>query len=252
MNKLKYLGVFFTSILLLASCKEDEPNPLPTDPIITSKVTVHPVFGGQVLYLDSTYTTVEGYDVQFTDIKFYMGSPSFNGNAIERKAALFDYGLTGDLLLGVYKDLSSMTSLTGFLGVDSDYNHNDPASFDNNSPLNIAIANDMHWDWNPGYIFVKVEARVDTIADANPLFDHLVTFHIGKDENIENLSFSGINWIDLGSQYEMQLKLDMAQFLQNGASTIDLKTEYTSHTMAGQEVLSSKVMVNFRDALSLN
>ena len=209
------------------------------------------MFGGQNLYLDSTYTTVEGYDVQFTDIKFYFGSPTFNGGTIESKAALYDYGLNGDLLFQVTKDLSSTSSLTGKLGVDSVYNHADPAAFENSSDLNISNANDMHWGWNPGYIFVKIEARVDTIADANPLFDHLVTFHIGKDENIEPLNFSGFNWSNTGDTYTLQLKLDMAQFLQNGGSTINLQNEYTSHTAPGQETLSTKVMVNFRDALSL-
>ena len=67
--------------LSFVACKDD-PNPVP-EPIIVSKVTVQPVYGGQTLYLDSTYTTVEGYDVQFTDIKFYMGSPSFDGGAEE-------------------------------------------------------------------------------------------------------------------------------------------------------------------------
>jgi hypothetical protein len=250
MNNLLFCGVLLSTTLYFGSCKEDDPNPVP-QPTMTSKVTVQPVYGGQTLYLDSTYATLEGYDVQFTDIKFYFGSPSFDGGSIEMEAGLFDYGLNGDLLFLVQKDLSSTTTLGGYLGVDSVYNHNDPAAFNNGNPLNIAVANDMHWDWNPGYIFVKVEARVDTIPDANPLFDHLVTFHIGKDENIQNLNFSGFNWSVIGNDSELQLKLDMAQFLQNGGSTIDLKTEYTSHTMAGQEALSSKVIVNFRDALSL-
>lgn len=236
-------------LITVVGCKNDSPNPVP-EPEITSRVTVQPFFGTQTLYLDTTYTTVEGYDVQFTDIKFYIGKPSFGGSVVT-DAGLFDYRNRGTLLFEVASDQSSNNTLTGYLGIDSTVNHNDPAAFANESMLNITNANDMHWGWNPGYIFVKVEAKVDTIADANPLFDHLITFHIGQDVNIQNLSFSGFNWTDLGNEYELPLKLDMAQFLQNGASTIDLKTEYTSHTMPGEEVLSTKVIVNFRDALSI-
>ena len=248
MKTLRVLLVGFGLIVALG-CKNDEPNPEP-QPEVTSRVTVQPFFGAQTLYLDSTYTTVEGYDVQFTDIKFYIGNPAFAGNVV-KDAGLFDYRNRGTLLFEVNSDQSSFANLGGYLGIDSTVNHNDPAAFPNESMLNITNANDMHWGWNPGYIFVKVEAKVDTIADLNPLFDHFVTFHIGQDVNIQNLSFTGFNWTDLGNVYELPLKLDMATFLQNGGTTIDLKTEYTSHSMPGEEVLSNKVIVNFRDALSL-
>ena len=42
----------------------------------------------------------------------------------------------------------------------------------------------------------------------------------------------------------------MQVFLQNGGQTIDLETEYTSHTAPGQEVLSAKVIQNFKAAIS--
>jgi hypothetical protein len=114
------------------------------------------------------------------------------------------------------------------------------------------IANDMHWDWNPGYIFIKVEAKVDTLADGVDNFDHFVIFHIGTDPLIQTLNFTSVNWISNGNGlYTLPLKLDMQKFLQNGAQTIDLKTEHSSHTMAGQEVLSLKVIQNFKDAISL-
>ncbi len=109
----------------------------------------------------------------------------------------------------------------------------------------------MHWGWSSGYIFMKVEAKVDTIPNGIPLFDHSVVFHIGQDVNLQTLSFDGINWQATGTNaYRYPLKLDMAKFLQNGAQTIDLKTEHTSHTAPGQEVLSLKVIENFKAAIS--
>jgi hypothetical protein len=42
----------------------------------------------------------------------------------------------------------------------------------------------------------------------------------------------------------------MQKFLQNGAQTIDVKTEHSSHSLAGEEALSLKVIQNLRDALS--
>ena len=56
--------------LFLVSCKDDQTSPEPQEPNNQLRVTVQPTYGAVDLYLDSTYSTPEGYDVQFTDIKF--------------------------------------------------------------------------------------------------------------------------------------------------------------------------------------
>ena len=235
--------------VLINSCKEEKP-PVIVEESNSLKITVQPVFGTQTLYLDSTYTTFQGHDVQFTDIKFYAENIR-NGSKVLLDAALFDYRATGITLFDVKGEPVDYSSLQANLGVDSAINHDDPTAFDNASMLNIANANDMHWGWNPGYIFVKIEAKVDTIQDANPLFNHNVVFHIGADVNLQTFSFTGINWQAIGAyQYLFPLKLDLAVFLENGAQTIDLKNEYSSHTAPGQEILSMKVITNFKAAMS--
>ena len=92
---------------------------------------------------------------------------------------------------------------------------------------------------------------MDTIADAIENFDHFVIFHIGTDAFIQPISLPSITWTASGTGlYTLPLKLDMQKFLQNGLQTIDLKTEYSSHSSAGQESLSLKVIQNFKDAIS--
>lgn len=245
--------LIFSMVSLFAvftSCK-DKVEGEPCDPITgTLKITVQPVFGGQTLYLDSTYTTAEGYDVQFTDLKFF--AEDVRGPISQLKdASFFDYRETGiDLLTGEGKP-EDFASLNGNLGVQSSLNNSDPAAFPNDNVLNISNSGGMHWGWNPGYIFMKVEAKVDTIADGVPLFDHPVIFHVGKNENLQTLSFSNVNWQQVDDvMYSFPLKLDMQAFLQNGTQTIDLKSEFTSHTGSGQEALSLKVIQNFNAAIS--
>jgi hypothetical protein len=241
------LAVF---LITVGACKDDKvEEPVPVTKYL--RVTMQPVFGASDLSLDDTVTTVEGYKVQFTNLKCYFSSLK-NGSNQLTQAALFDYAGTGIEVLKVPGDPSLFSSLTGYLGVDPAFNHNDPSAFPNSSPLNIMNANDMHWDWNPGYIFMKVEAKVDTIPDVTTQLDHFVIFHIGTDPFIQTVSFSGLNWTNDGNEiYTTPLKLDLQKFLQNGAQTIDLKTEYTSHTMSGQEVLSEKVIQNFAAAISV-
>ena len=73
-------------------------------------------------------------------------------------AGLFDFRARGTTLLKVKGNGSDFTNLTANLGVGSSVNHNDPTAFPNSSMLNITNTNDMHWNWSPGYIFVKIEA----------------------------------------------------------------------------------------------
>ncbi len=249
MVNVRNISLLALAAVVLISCKKKEEEPCDPVPEGQLKVSVQPMYGAQNLYLDSTYTTTEGYDVQFTSIKFYMENAR-NGSSQLIDAGLFDYGERGTLLFESEGAHENFTSFNANLGVHESINHNDPAAFPSESVLNIQNSNDMYWGWNPGFIFVKVEARVDTIQDANALFDHNVVFHIGKDENFKTLTFSDINWTDIGGAHEFQLKLEMDKFLQNGSSVIDLKNEFTSHSGAGQEVLSDKVISNFRDALS--
>ena len=240
----------FSLFIVFSSCKdkvEDEP----CEPEVAQlKVSVQPMFGGQTLYLDSTYSTTEGYDVQFTDLKFF--AENVRGTVLQLKdAALFDFRVTGTTLFTGDGSPEDFSSIQGNLGVQPSLNGSDPSAFPNDSPLNISNSGGMHWGWNPGYIFMKVEAKVDTIPDGTALFDHNVVLHIGKDVNLQTFSFANINWQQTGDlTYLFPLKLDMQKFLQNGTQTIDLKTEYSSHTASGQEVLSLKVIENFNAAIS--
>lgn len=242
--------LFLVGFLTLYACKEK--NATPIAPVVDElSVTMQPMFGTSFLALDQPYSSPEGYLVQFTDIKCYFTTLK-NGSSSLCQAALFDYRTTGKTVFKAEGLPSSYPSLTAFLGVDSSQNHLDPSTFPNTNPLNITLANDMHWDWNPGYIFLKIEAKVDTIpADGIDQFNHFVVFHIGTDLFRQSLSFSNLNWVATSAHlYTLPLKVDMQQFLQNGATSINLKTEYTSHSSAGQEALSLKVIQQFKNAIS--
>lgn len=247
--KLNTVYLFLILVLALVSCKDDVVEE-PTPELDYLKITLQPVLGGNNLSLNDTITTVEGYKVQYTDLKCYFSDVKNGGNTLTQ-SGLFDYKQNGTFLLQAVGKKEDYSSLTAYLGVDPAVNHNDPSAFPNSSPLNIANANDMHWDWNPGYIFIKVEAKVDTIIDGVNNLDHFVVLHVGTDAFIQNLNFSSLNWQTITNHLAvLPLKLDMEKFLQNGAQTIDFKTEHTTHSAAGQEALSMKVIQNFKDAIS--
>lgn len=242
--------LFFVCCFSLTSCKDDPPKTVP-QPIDQLNVTIQPTFGASDLQLDQTVFTSEGYAIQFTDIRFYLTTLKNTSGKQLISSALFDYRSNGKSVFTVNGKPADFPSLVGFFGVDSTLNHDDPTTFPTTDPLNILIANDMHWDWNPGYIFLKVEAKVDTIPDAVQNFNHYVVFHVGADNLLQTINFSGLSWIQKSAAlYELPLKLDMQKFLQNGSQIIDVKTEHSSHSLAGEEALSLKVIQNLRDALT--
>lgn len=244
------LFVFGLSLMVFTACKNDKPiTPEPVVETPTVELTVKPVFGSEPLHADSVYTTVEGYDVKFLTLKFYFSSVA-NGSTSFASAGLYDWQSHASRFITATGTPSQFANLTANLGVGTPDNNADPSAFPSTNPLNIAIANDMHWDWNPGYIFVKIEAKVDTIPDGIPVFNHTVVFHVGKNENLQTVAFTDLNWTTISSSLSRTtLKVDLAKVLQNNGQNIDLKTEYTCHTAPGQEALALKIIENFKSAL---
>lgn len=245
-NHLNLFVLIFVSVGIF-SCKEDASIPCPEVPS-KSILSISPEINGQVCYLDSVYPTAQGVDIRFSDIRFF-GHQISTENGIVSNAEKFDYSIS-ELFFSSDLDLSSSDSLIFFLGVNEPDNSSDPSAFPLESALNILNANDMHWGWNPGYIFFKIEAMVDTIPDGIPLFNHPVVYHIGKSVNLQELRLSGLNWSMNGTDREVVLKLDLDLFLE-GNGGIDLKSENSSHTAPGQEALSLKVSQNLKNSISV-
>ena len=212
------------------------------------EINVNPKFGPHDFYLDSSYETTEGYLVKFTDIKFYI-SDLKNGTNVLCDAALFDFRQTQQNLISKPGDFSQYGSLVGNIGIDSAINHSDPSAFPNDSPLNISNAGLMHWGWNPGYIFISIEGKVDTLANGNS-FNHNFSFHVGTDQLLEPFNFDNLIWTPTDVGYKMDWTLDLQTLLHNSQSTIDLKNEFLSHSGSGQLILAEKVKNNFLIALT--
>jgi hypothetical protein len=247
----KYSIYIFAFSVILISCKKKDSQPQPVDNFL--KITVQPTYqnsGLENVNLDSVYTTAEGYKVKFTDIKFFV-TKMRNGTTNLFESAMLDCRASGNLLYRGIGDYTKFSSLTGYIGVDSVLNHSDPSAFSNESPLNISNAGPMHWGWNPGYIFINLEGKVDTIPDGTNNLDHSFSFHIGTDLYRRDLYFPNVNWQSVATNEKVfAMKLDLWKFLHNPLSPIDLKTQFLTHTASGQQALTEKVTSNFQQALT--
>ena len=212
------------------------------------KINIIPTFNDLELALDSVYNTTEGYKVKFTTLSFYVSRLAHQNDTIN-SSSLYDFRDNGNHLLAAELDYNSFPSLQCLIGVDSINNHSDPSAFDNDNDLNIENAGTMHWGWSTGYIFIKIEGKVDTLS--NGIFDHNFSFHAGTDAFLRQLSFDNIEWVQTGENtHTFTLSLSMSDFLSSDANTIDLKDEFITHSSSGQLALTEKVVENFVNALS--
>lgn len=246
MYRVVFLSLF--GLFFLVSCRKDQTISN-EHRIQINTVPTYSNNGSDPLLLDSIYTTPEGYLIKFTDIKFYLTSVNSNSNSINT-ASLFDLRNSGYNLIDTVGNSTDFNLITGFIGVDSSLNHLDPSSFPNESDLNIMNAGLMHWGWNTGYIFINIEGKVDTLIDGQQILDHNFSFHIGSDEFLQTFELDNLNWVEISdSMSELNLKLNLYELL-HGTNPIDLKTEFLSHSGAGQELLTNKIAQNFKNSFS--
>lgn len=247
MKKLLFLLIASSFVL---SCEKDKPEEPAPPAEKASVITVKPDFDGEVLQLDHKYMLNDTTAIQIVELKFYMSNLTMAG-AEKCQNALFNYREKGTALCN-FGFPSPATDLSAIIGVPDSQNHSDPSGFPAESVLNPMNANDMYWGWAGGYIFVKIEAKADTIADGIDNFDHPLVYHVATDGFTGHISFSDINWQQNGSGQSAALRLNVAAIFNNPANRIEVRTEHTTpHAPASSGSLTEKVMNNFVEALSV-
>lgn len=245
----KILFGAFICLLLVACTKNKTVTPVPA-PMPQLQLRLLPYFNSDSLCLDSTYVLNDGTLIQLTDLKCYLSSIG-NGTTIWKDVALYDYRNKGSLIAvnnGVPADFEA---LSAGIGVPVELNNADPTLFPSTSPLNILNANDMHWGWNPGYVFIKIEGKADTLVDGVANFDLNFAYHIGTNTYYSQLNLPHLNWMQSGPYlYESRLKLDVKQIFDYPTQTIHLNTEFTTHSDVSESVLTEKIRQNFLLAIT--
>ena len=263
LRMIRFIFILLTCSFIITSCKKEGCTDIQAEnynsnantddgsctyPSQVLRIDVNPTFGAQSFFLDSIYETNEGYLVKFTDLRFYITDLK-NGQETLCETALYDFRETQNQLFSSTGDYSKFDNLSGKIGIDSSINHSDPSAFDNDSPLNISNAGIMHWGWNPGYIFISIEGKVDTLAIGDN-FNHNFSFHVGTDQFLESFDFNGLLWTPTNNGHKLEWSLDLQYFLNNNEYSIDLKDEFLTHSGSGQLILAEKVKNNFMISLT--
>lgn len=248
--------IFQLSSILLAltaltftSCKKDtaeEPTPSSEQNIMFH---IHSNAGAHEANYDSTFQTASGRKFTISDYRMYIS------NIVLIKNDGSELPITGKVLLTDPETeeyplgMVPVGNYKGFrftLGLDSATNHSDPSTYASSNPLSVQTPS-IHWSWNSGYIFWKVEGKVDTTVAQNGPVDVDYFYHIGMDDFKRQIDFSTEAFSVISGQDQMiHMEFDLLEALNN----VDMTTEIMTHTMDNMP-LATKIANNWQAAFSV-
>lgn len=251
--RFRYFPMLLMGTLLLgAGCKEKDPDG-PTETDVTMNVNFR--YGTQTLVYGQEYTYDTDKKIKIELVKFYVSKPALRNSAGESVPFDTDYFLVDvdhpKLAAGKFpKD--TYTALQFGVGVDNSRNiETDPQAipatdYPTDHPLNAGA--DMWWGWATGYIFVKVEGRID--ADNNGSYvdvdDKTISYHPGVSDLYRSILLEKTIAVE-GETAEFGVSLDVEKLFTN----IDLITHPYSHpnsTDHPEYSFSVRMMDNFPTA----
>ncbi|MBC8043025.1 MAG: hypothetical protein IAF08_06230 [Rhizobacter sp.] len=227
----------------LAGCKENisviEP-PVDTTSPLTLKV--YPAFGAETLQLGKKYRTLAGDSVQFTIAKLFISEIALvdsNGAATSidgvgfvdfNNAAVISqgfYSLTVRAKPGLYRGVKFS------VGVPYALNHQNPATLP--EPL-LGSIDQMFWSWNPGFIFNRMEGKVDSAGVQKDFLYHIGTDNLKATVQLATITGGGATTFIVAS---------------SGANTFEINADYSKVFTTGLDTQNPmKPSLNIAERIS--
>ena len=244
-KRLLYLCGLCLSGILTLSCNNDKDAEVPMSAQLIFAFDFN--VAGEPLEFGTPYEINETV-VSFEATNFYIGGlimQQQNGVTISLDGQYLLAGLGNTATINTPLDISDITNVKFFVGVDSITNAQSEADFTSrpaSDPLSIKDP-DMHWNWMTGYKFIRVDGDADTDGDGE--VDTGVAYHIGSDPFLKRYDINKILPLSSG-QNTLYFTLDLAEFF-NG---VDLSTELDTHT-SNNLPLAQRLFDNMSTAISV-
>lgn len=231
------------ALLTFTGCSED-------DPLDAAVAEFHfdYLVNGQAFNPNTVYD-VNGTAVRFDVANFYVGGIALMTDEGDRVEFTDKYLLvTPD---NVHQPVGEVDPghyhmVTFFIGVDPVTNSQTESDF-TNRPADDPLAEQvprMHWNWNSGYRFLRIDGEVDTDGDGTP--DQAMEFHLGRDEYLKTLQFMSHRDFKTGANM-LEFTLDLARLFDG----IDLATNYSMHTTPDEAGTATIFTDNFANAFGI-
>ncbi|MDZ4847367.1 MAG: MbnP family protein [Chitinophagales bacterium] len=251
MKSLKNLNSIFAlamiaSLFTFSGCDKDEDDH--TDDHQHLFLKFHHHVGADELVLNQDFTS-NGVKFQISRINYYLSGLKMQIDHSDVYQNYDDVYLlidetTDEVELGEIP-AGGMHGLEFAIGIeDSATNHSDPATWPSSHPL-APQSPSMHWDWNPGYIFIAIEGMVDTDSDGT--VDADMEMHVGLDKNLAHHDSHHHFNVTAGTDVTLNVELDLLQVF----SGIDLATQYITHSMGSGDSLAMAISANLPAAFNV-
>lgn len=182
----KTLAFLLLSLFTLSSCKEKDPveDTTPTLTNGTVHVSLKAMWDGIPYSQSSIVSDSYGNRLRIENFTTYISNLKLI-KADNSMIDLNDYHLAhfyeeNEFNFTVPK--GDYIGLTFLIGVPAEVNTNvDPAQYPGTHPLSVQGSQGMFWNWSTGYIFSKLEGRMDSSGDPNAELLDLFSYHTGDD-----------------------------------------------------------------------
>jgi len=247
--------LFAATGCLMTACNREEETPDETPVKGILQVNVKTSFNGLPFDLNQPYTNIQNYRVKMQSLAFLMHNfyaKTADGNyCLVKEALRYDRSQNAVSSFTFAIDPGTYQGISFSIGIDSALNHSDPALLAASHPFSYNVSADLHWGWNTGYIFLKMEGDADTSGTGSGAFDRTFLYHIGVDELFRRFDFYSNSFsITADQTTTLNIELDVAKMFYNGIDTIDLKTEYATQS-SGSMPLARQFVSVYEDAFSV-
>jgi len=207
---------------------------------------------GNALQLNTEYT-VGGAKIQANFLGYYITDIKLVKTDDTEKPISGIYLVKGNETLTIEKtaDAGGYKAIKFNVGIaDSLTNHGDPSLYNIGEPLALQSPS-MHWSWNSGYIFFRLDGLVDTSANNQHGVTESLTFHLGRLSSVRNVTvnenFTITGTHDNPGKYAADIILNIEEVFAG----IDLKTDRVTMTM-NNPALATEVCDNLQEAFEFS
>lgn len=235
---LAFIGLGMTMV----SCSDDDAADATV--MITPQLSVEMVVAEQAVTAGETFD-INGTALQVNVAQFYIGNLNFIG---EQNFAQEDY-----FIAAIDQNSFSLPEIEEGsydfqfgIGVTPEINSLEEEDFTTRptgDPLGVQNPS-MHWSWNSGYKFLRIDGMVDTDADGVP--DQAIEYHLGS-----NNFFALLNApqkLDLTEENNtITIRFDLEEFLKE----VDLSNGQVTHVMDNKP-MADQLFINYPSAFSIS
>ena len=208
------------------------------------KIEIQNRFGQNRLQLDSLkYKSAEAFSVSrlaYLLSQFAIQDSKGTWHELPDQYAYLDAAKRRNTFTLTKAPKGEYQSLRFSLGVPKKRNHGDPADLPAEHPLNPNL-NQLHWDWEGGYIFLALEGRY---RDSNKELKGFV-YHLANDNNLKRvqlpLSF------EIGTQTSLGVSFDLEKLLSTPRALSFEKDGNSTHSHPG-DVIASSLVANLQSS----